>query len=169
MGLESGDTIYLDATAIIEAHAVGIWRPLVGGFRLATAGKCFQEVAAGNRPGGGRALVDLARIRREIVVHQVDEKALVEAVLAGGLDISRLHPGEKELLALVRTREGEWFISSQDLGCLRGGKALGLLDRFVSLEEIARVAGVRRQVAFRDHYTKQWLIAMRTRLRLGTL
>ena len=114
-------------------------------------------------------VVDLAEIRRQTSVHQVDQNTIVEAVLAGGLDISRLHPGEKELLALVRAREGDWFISSQDLGCLRGGKALALLDRFVSLEEIAQVAGVRRRVTYRDHFTKGWLSEMRTRLRLGTI
>ncbi|MCL5966887.1 MAG: hypothetical protein M1550_06785 [Deltaproteobacteria bacterium] len=114
-------------------------------------------------------VVDIAGIRREISVHAVDQKTLIEAVLAGGRDIAGLHPGEKELLALVRAKEGEWFLSSQDLGCLRGGKALGLLDRFVSLEELGQAVGVRRRIGYRNHFTKGWLSEMRTRLRLGTI
>jgi len=169
MGLEAGDVVYLDATAIIEAHVVGIWRPLVVGFRLATSGTCAGEVAAGNRPGGGRVIVDIPLLRREISIHHVDQIALAEALLAGGFDVDSLNPGEKELLALVRVKEGNWFISSQDRGCIRGGKTLRLIDRFVSLEEMAQVAGVRRRIAFRDHFTKKWLSEMRTRAIQGTL
>ena len=169
MGLEQGSIVYLDATAIIEAHVVGIWRPLVAGFTLSTSGRCVGEVVAGNRPGGGRVMVNIPLLRREISIHQVDERTLVEAVLAGGLDVASLDPGEKELLALVRVREGNWFISSQDRGCIRAGNTLRLIDRFVSLEEMAQVAGVRRRIAFRDHFTKKWLSEMRTRAILGTL
>lgn len=169
MGLDPGNVVYLDSTAIIEAHVVGIWRPLVAGFRLATSGICVREVVAGNHPGGGRVMVDIPLLRREISVHQVDQMALVEAVLAGGLDVASLDPGEKDLLALVRVKEGNWFVSSQDRGCIRGGKTLGLIDRFVSLEEMSHVAGVRRRIAFRDHFTKKWLSEMRTRAIMGTL
>jgi hypothetical protein len=169
MALDPGNVVYLDTTAIIEAHDVGIWRLLVAGFRLATTGTCVGEVAAGNRPGGGRVMVDIPLLRREISVHQVDQMALVDAVLAGGLDVASLDPGEKDLLALVRVKEGNWFISSQDRGCIRGGMTLGLIDRFVSLEEMSQVAGVRRRIAFRDHFTKKWLSEMRTRAILGTL
>jgi hypothetical protein len=169
MGLDPGNVVYLDATAIIEAHHVDIWRPLVAGFRLATSATCVGEVAAGNRPGGGHVMVDIPLLRREISVRQVDQMALVEAVLAGGLDVASLDLGEKELLALVRVKEGTWFISSQDRGCIRGGKTLGLIDRFVSLEEMSQVAGVRRRIPFRDHFTKKWLSEMRTKAILGTL
>jgi hypothetical protein len=170
MGLEAGDIVYLDSTAIIEAHAIGIWRPLVESFSLATVERCVREVAAGNRPGGGRVIVNIPQLRREISIQPVENKALVDAVLAGGFDVASLDLGEKELLALVRVREGDWFLSSQDRGCIRGGKTLGLpLDCFVSLEEMAQVAGVRRRIAFRDHFTKKWLSAMRTRAIMGTL
>ncbi|MHB8890356.1 MAG: hypothetical protein ACYC46_16215 [Acidobacteriaceae bacterium] len=169
MGLEPGNIVYVDATAIIEAHVVDIWRPLVAGFMLATSRTCVGEVEARNRPGGNRVTVDIPRLRREITVQPVDKKALVDTVLAGGFDVSSLDAGEKELLALVRFKEGEWFISSQDRAGVRGGNTLGLIDRFVSLEEMAQVAGVRRRIAFRDHFTKKWLSEMRTRAILGTL
>lgn len=169
MGLKSGDVIFLDTTAIIEAHVLGIWKQLAVGFKLATSGKCLEEVVKGNRPGGGRAMVDIAEIRCEMSVLPVDHKTLVEATIASEGDLSRLHAGESELLTLVHAKEGDWSISSQDLGCLHCGKALGQLDRFVSLEEMAQVAGIRRRILFRDHFTKKWLTTMRTRLRLGTL
>ena len=169
MGLEPWVVIYLDATAIIEAHVLGIWPALAARLPLATSAKCLAEVAAGNRPGGGRVMVDIQRVRREISIHQVPPNAVVEAVLAGGFDISSLDPGEKELLALVRTKEGAWSISSQDLGCIRGRNTLGLLDRFVSLEELAKAAGARPRTPFRPHFTKRWLSEMRTRAILGTL
>lgn len=146
MALKAGDVVYLDATAIIEAHVVGIWKQLVVEFNLASSGKCLEEVAAGNRPGGGRAIVDLAAIHDEMSVLRTDDKMLLEATIASGGELSRLHAGERGLLALVVAKEGQWFISSQDLACLRCGKALGLLDRFVSLEEMAQVAGVRRRL-----------------------
>jgi hypothetical protein len=114
-------------------------------------------------------MVDILLLRREISIHQVDDMALADALLAGGFDVASLDLGEKELLALVRVKQGNWFISSQDHGCLRGGKTLGLIDRFVSLEEMAQVAGVRRRIAFRYHFTKKWLSEMRTRAIQGTL
>ena len=114
-------------------------------------------------------MVDIARVRREIAIHRVDEQAVVEAALAGEFDVASLDPGEKELLALVRTKGGTWSISSQDHACIRAGNTLGLLDRFVSLEELALAAGARPRTPFRRHFTKKWLSEMRTRAIMGTL
>jgi hypothetical protein len=41
--------------------------------------------------------------------------------------------------------------------------------RFVSLEEMVNVAGIRPRVPFRGHFTRKWLSEVRTKCRLGVI
>jgi hypothetical protein len=48
---------------------------------------------------------------------------------------------------------------------VRAGNELGLLDKFVSLEALARVVGMTPQ--FKNHFTERWLSALRTEILMG--
>lgn len=70
------------------------------------------------------------------MVYQVDDTTMAEAVLSSEGKLQILHAGEKELLAYATNVSGIFYISSQDRACVRVGAKMGLLDRFVSLEEL---------------------------------
>ncbi|MBI5117928.1 hypothetical protein HZA56_15745 [Candidatus Poribacteria bacterium] len=119
---------------------------------------------------GNPIQVDTAELRKRASVHRVDEKTIVDAMVASDYQLSILDEGEKELLACAYGQQGgAWFLSSQDKACLRVGTRLGMIERFVSLEEMANVAGIRPRIPFRTHFTKKWLLGMRTKCRLGVL
>jgi len=167
--LKRNDIVFLDSTAIFEAHRTGIWKHLIVGFRLATVEKCIEEADTGNLVGNP-IQVDTAELRNRASVHRVDEITIVDAMVASDFQLSTLDEGERELLACAHGQQGDaWFLSSQDKACLRVGTRLGMIEQFVSLEEMANVAGIRPRVPFRTHFTKKWLLGMRTKCRLGVL
>jgi len=166
--IRHGESVLLDTTAIIEAHRQGIWKPLVNGFRLATVEKCIEEVDTGNLVAGERLEIDTGRLRREMMVYQVDDATMAEAVLSSEGKLQILHDGEKELLAYATNVSGIFYISSQDRACVRVGAKMGLLDRFVSLEEMAEAVG-RKRLPLPWQYTRKWLSDVRTACRLEEL
>lgn len=166
--IRPGENVLLDTTAIIEAHRQGIWEPIVNGFRLATVEKCIEEIDTGNLVAGERLEIDTGRLRMEMTVCQVDDATMAAAVLSSEGKLQILHDGEKELIAYATNVNGIFYISSQDRACVRVGAKMGLLDRFVSLEEIAEAVG-RKRLPLPWHYTKKWLSDVRTACRLEEL
>jgi len=166
--IRHGESVLLDTTAIIEAHRQGVWGSLVKGFRLVTVEKCIEEIDTGNLVGGERLEIDTGRLRQEITVCQVDDTTMAAAVLSSEGRLQILHDGEKELLAYATNVSGIFYISSQDRACVRVGAKMGLLDRFVSLEEMAEAVG-RKRLPLPWHYTKKWLSDVRTACRLEEL
>lgn len=72
--LKRGDVVFLDSTAIFEAHRTGIWKPLMGGFQLATVEKCLEEAETGNLAGNPNQ-VDTTELRKKVSVHRNDSIA----------------------------------------------------------------------------------------------
>lgn len=68
-----------------------------------------------------------------MMVYQVDDTTMADAVLSSEGKLQILHDGEKELLAYATNVSGIFYISSQDRACVRVGAKMGFLDRFVSL------------------------------------
>lgn len=140
----------------------------MGGFRLITVEKCIEEVDTGNLVGGEHLEVDTGRLRREITVCRVDDATMTAAVLSSEGKLQILDAGEKELLAYATSVSEILHISSQDKACVRVGAKMGLLDRFVSLEEMAEAVG-RKRLSLPRQYTKRWLSDVRTACRLEEL
>lgn len=163
-----GDLILLDTSAIIEANKLKFWNALEKGFQLETVRKCIDEIKAGNFRGGTRITIDVNRLAKGIVVREVNREMLTSAVLASDGKLGHVDLGERDLIAYAFSRpEGSLFISAQDKACIRVGGVLGLLDRFISLEEMAVTVGVRTSLDLQ--FTKKWLLNMKTQFRLGTL
>lgn len=99
-----------------------------------------------------------------MAVHDVsvEEIAQVEVRLS---EPGLIDPGEKELLAHALGKPGVWHVSASDRGAVVAGHELGLLDRFVSLEALARVLGIKPQL--KNHFTEKWLSALRTDILMG--
>jgi hypothetical protein len=163
-----GDLILLDTSAIIEANKLKFWNALEKGFQLETVRKCIDEIKAGNFRGGTRLNIDVNRLAKGIVIRDVNREILTTAVLASDGKLGHVDLGERDLIAYAFSRpEGAFFISAQDKACIRVGGVLGLLERFISLEEMAITVGVRTPLELQ--FTKRWLSSMKTQFRLGTL
>ena len=57
------------------------------------------------------------------------------------------------------------YYSASDRAAVRAGNELALLERFVSLETLARAVGMSPQ--FKNHFSEKWLSALRTDILMG--
>jgi hypothetical protein len=135
---------------------------------LVTVEKCIEETDTGNLVGGERLEIDTGRLRQEITVCHVDDATMAAAVLSSEGKLQILHAGEKELLAYATSVSEILYISSQDRACVKVGAKMNLLDRFISLEEMAEAVG-RKRLSLPRQYTKKWLSDVRTACRLEEL
>ena len=79
--VKRGDLILLDTSAIIEANKLKFWNALEKGFQLETVQKCIDEIKARNFRGGTRLTIDISRLKRGIIVREVNREILTAAVL----------------------------------------------------------------------------------------
>jgi hypothetical protein len=159
-----GDIVLLDTNVIIEAHRARCWKSLAQFFRLETVEECCVETATGNRRRRDYVPVDVEALREQMVVHTVSSSQLAQTeVRLPGPDL--LDPGEKHLLAHALAKPGAWYLSASDRAAVRAGNELGFLERFVSLEALARAVGMTPQ--FKNHFTEKWLSALRTDILMG--
>lgn len=164
--LHRGQRVLVETNVIIEAHRTGCWNALVGYFSVETTDMCCTEAASGNPHEPGYVPVDTERLRKAVKIHQVTPPQMAQAALrAAGM--SRNDDGERELLAFAAAEAAPVVLSCSDRRAVIVGRELGLLDRFISLEELAEAVGARCH--FKTHYTKKWLSQLRTDLELDNL
>jgi hypothetical protein len=159
--MTKGDIVLMDTNIIIEAHRTRCWRAVIKFFNVQTVEKCCEEAATGDKRRADYVEIDLEAMRTSVMVHPVSllELAEVETRLA---EPDRIDPGEKHLLALALKKTGTWYLSASDAAAVKAGNELGLLERFVSLEALARAVGMSPQI--KNHFTKKWLSALRTEI-----
>jgi hypothetical protein len=165
--LPRGQRALVDTNVIIESHRTKIWNALAGYFALETVEMCCTESATGDKSDPDYVPVDTEHLRQNAAVHPVSERMIVSAALrASGL--TRLDDGEKELLAFAATEEpAKIVISSPDFRAMEVAEKLGLLDCFVSLEELAEIVGTHPML--KSWYSKGWLTSTRTAIKLECL
>jgi hypothetical protein len=159
-----GDIVLLDTNIIIEAHRAKCWKAAANFFRFETVTQCCIEAATGNRRRTGYVAVEIEELRKQVTVHEVsnNELAQIEMKLA---EPDSIDPGEKHLLAHAVAKPGAWHLSASDRAAVRAGYELGMLERFVSLETLARSVGLKPQL--KDHFTEKWLSALRMEILMG--
>jgi len=162
--MTKGDTVVMDTNVIIEAHRTRCWRAVVKAFKVETVEKCCEEAATGDKRRADYVSIDVEEMKKSVVIHPVSllELAEVETRLA---EPDRIDPGEKHLLAHALKKAGVWHVSASDRAAVRAGNELGLLERFISLEALARAVGMSPQ--FKKHFTEKWLSALRTEILMG--
>jgi len=162
--IAKGTIVLVDTNVIIEAHRVQCWRAMVNFFKVETVEKCSEEAATGDKRRAHYVAVDAEEMKKVIAVHAVSllELAKIETRLA---EPDRIDMGEKHLLAHALARPGAWYLSASDRAAVRAGNELGFLERFVSLESLARAVGMPAQ--FKHHFTEKWLRALRTDILMG--
>ena len=156
-----GQLVFCDTNAIIEAFRIRGWTGLASEFKLATVEMCCHEAGRGDSAKRGYIPVDVTLVRETAEVQAVTEREKAKVMLRLS-DPSALDPGELELLAHLASRQDSWWVCSPDGACVRAGKELGVLDRFVSLEELLDAIG--RNADLRHNFTKQWMSEFRTKL-----
>jgi hypothetical protein len=162
--MKSGDIVLADSTVIIQAHKVRCWPQLADYFRMETVETCVTECATGDLRRGDRVKIEVEAMRRQMTIHKAVDSDFVRAALVS-MRFETLDDGEKELMAYAYGHADDlWFLSSQDGACVRVGHELGLLDRFVSFEELVTALGLR--IECRKQFSKKWLERLRTQLKL---
>ena len=159
-----GDIVLVDTNVIIEAHRAKCWRAIINFFRVETVEKCCEEAATGDKRRADYVAVDVEEMKKAVAVHAVSlmELAEIETRLA---EPDRIDMGEKHLLAHAIAKPGAWYLSASDRAAVKAGNELRLLDRFVSLEALARAVGI--STPLKRHFTEDWLRALRTEILLG--
>jgi hypothetical protein len=162
--MTKGEIVLMDTNVIIEAHRAKCWRAVASFFNVQTVEKCCEEAATGDRRRADYVEVDVEDLKKWVLVHPVSlmELAEIETRLA---EPDRIDLGEKHLLAHALNGTGTWYISASDRAAVRAGNELGLLERFVSMEALARAAGM--SPPLRNHFTERWLSALRTDIMMG--
>ena len=156
-----GQLVFCDTNAIIEAFRIRGWSALANEFKLATVEMCCHEAGRGDPTRPGYVPVDVALVRQMAGVERVLERDKAALMLRLS-DPSALDPGELELLAHLAARKDAWWVCSPDAACVRAGKELGVLDRFVSLEELLDEIG--RRAELKRNFTRKWMAEFRAKL-----
>lgn len=169
-GVSRATAMLVDTNVIIEAVRTRVWKALLGALRVETVRECWDETQRGSPHDPGYVTVTAADLAGLAEVHAVTdlERATLALTCA---DAAALDPGERDLLAHALTRQASgdtvWLVSSPDRACVRAAVALNLGDHTISLEELAQAAGARPALLPKEHFTRRWLSAERTKALLG--
>jgi hypothetical protein len=162
--ITKGDIVLVDTNVIIEAHRTKCWKAVVNAFKVQTVEKCCEEAATGDKRRANYVEVDVEEMRKVALVHPVglEELAQIETQLA---EPDRIDLSEKHLLAHALSQDGVWYLSASDRAAVKAGNELRLLERFVSLEALAKAVGITPQL--KHHFSDKWLSALRLEILMG--
>jgi len=160
--------VLADTMVIIEAHRTNCWRLLVNNFKMDTVEKCVEECETGNQRIRNPVPVDITTLIRDLHPRKVGLHELTSFILKYP-EAQSLDPGEKELLTYAMTVSGAFYICSPDKMCMRVGHMLGIVDSFISLQELIMSACPGHNASLRYNYTKQWLEGYRTEIKLDDI
>lgn len=167
--------VFADTNVILEAFRTGCWTSICSQFAIETVQKCVEETLTGN-PGDSRhVVVPFADLKAGLAgEHPVTRKELALLVLDHP-SCSTLDDGEKHLLAWLLAHKllpsAVIVVTTADKAALVASHSLGWLDCAVSLEDLARKAGVGRVNldALALQYREDWLSSIKTKIRMGII
>lgn len=144
--------VLLDNCAVNGAVKAGVWKALLGGYRLETVEEVGREAGSFFRKRADFA--ELAESFRRVPQHSVDGAARLD--LAAAIAPLPLDDGERDLWAHAIGREDSWILCGPDIASLRAAVRLGLADRIVSLEKLLDGVGVKVKTLTVEQ-TEKWL------------
>jgi hypothetical protein len=157
--------VLVDTNAIAAAHEYGCWNALRRHYQLHSVRECLDEATRPNKRGARLVARSVPELSSELIVGAPDKLAFAGLVLAIGNRID-VDAGERALLAYARTLPPRvWWLCGPDKGTLGTLHLLGLLDRMVALESLAKNSGHPLHT-LPANYTDRWLSDQRTRLLL---
>ena len=157
--------VLVDTMIVIEAVDTRCWNAITGQKRVVTVQECEDELRRGDPATPGYVTVTDVDIGRcEVLALSDTYRAEFQLSYPGA---QRLDPGERDLLALASSLQGDYKLCCCDKAAVVAPHTLGLLDHVVSLEAVASSVGVRPRRALKRQYTEQVLGTWRTSLLLG--
>lgn len=167
--------VFADTNVILEAFRTNCWTAISSHFAIETVEKCVEETLTGN-PGDPRHVsVPPADLNAGLSGrHPVTRKELASLVLAHH-SCRTLDDGEQHLLAWLLANKllpsAVIVVTTADKAALVAAHGLGWLDCTVSLEDLARRAGVGRTNldALALQYREDWLSSIKTKIRMGII
>lgn len=167
--------VFADTNVILESFRTACWTAISSHFAIETVQKCIEETLTGN-PGDSRHItVPPADLKAGLAgEHPVTRKELASLVLAHP-SCSTLDDGEKHLLAWLLANKllpsAAIVVTTADKAALVASHGLDWLGCAVSLEDLARKAGVGRANldALALQYREDWLSSIKTTIRMGIL
>jgi hypothetical protein len=161
------DAVFLDTNVIIEAIRTHCWAAITGHLRTETVEACRTEAATvPTRPGRRYVRVTEEALQRIRAIHPVSDLARASLKLTCP-EAADLDPGEQNLLAHAVGRTDQvWSLCSPDKAFIRAAMVLGMGDRLISLEQLAALVGVKPRPPLRRHFSTDWLVSFRTKVRL---
>jgi len=166
--------VLLDSCVIIEAFRTNCWKALCQHFDVETVQCCVDECCAGDKLRPGRIDVPRQELLQGLArVHDVSDLMLATLSLSCD-DLPALDDGERHMMAWLYAHPAEAVITSistADRAAIRASYVLCLVDRVVSLQQLAKTAGSnRKQLGDLEHqFTEDWLGTVRMQLKLGVL
>ena len=167
--------VFADTNVILESFRVGCWAAISSRFAIETVQKCVEETQTGD-PGDSRHIaVPSADLMAGLASeHPVTTKEIAALALCHPSCIT-LDDGEKHLFAFLLAKRllpsTVIFVTTADKAALVASDNLGWLDCAVSLEHLAREAGVGRANldALARQYREDWLASIKAKIRLGVI
>ena len=167
--------VFADTNVILEAFRTGCWKVIGNRFAIETVEKCVEETLTGNPDDPRHVPVLPANLKTGLSgQHPVTRKQIASLVLAHPA-CSVLDDGEKHLLAWLFANKllpsSVMVVTTADKAALVATHGLGWLDNMVSLEYLARQAGVGRVKldTLALQYREDWLSGIKTKIRLGII
>ncbi len=127
--------VLVDTMIVIEAVRTQSWNAISGQRSVVTAEECRAELSSGDPGIRGYILVTTGQIGRAAVEPVSAELAARFRLEYPGSD--SLDPGERDLLALALERRDGFELCCADKAGMRVAHEMGLLDKIISLEELA--------------------------------
>lgn len=167
--------VFVDTNIILEAFRTGCWTVFSHHFAIETVEKCVEETLTGNPDDPRHVPVLPADLKSGLArQHSVTRKQIATLLLehpaCGVLD-----DGEQHLLAWLFANQllpsSVIVVATADKAALVATYELGWLDSVVSLERLARQAGVGRVKldTLALQYREDWLSNTKTKIRLGII
>ena len=170
-----GKRVFVDTNVIIEAHRVGCWNAICGSYSIETVEECVEESSRGNPEEPSYVHVPTDELRQSLAqLHQVTQQEIATLILSHSVCYV-LDDGEKHIFARLYADQilpsPGIMVSTPDKAAIVAAHKLGWLDSWVSLDVLARKAGVGKSVLrqFRTQHQDTWLSNAKTKILLGVL
>ncbi len=160
-----GSVVLVDTNVVIECHAKGCWKSLVGQYHLETVEPCVIETQTGRQHRRPEQQIDEAELRGQLrKVHQVTTKELAAVLALGG---AGLDEGERALWAHALHRQDAWILCGPDRASMKFGYDNKQRERLVSLGELLNDINLHPPLS--PAYGKAWLDGAIGKFALGIL
>lgn len=171
MSADTRKLILVDTNVALEAYRVGCLKPLCTHHRIVMVTKCVEETQTGLHLRDSSDTIPIDLLRSSLAeIPEVSRRGLaaLDLRLPNG---PYLDDGEKHLLAHALERADSFLLCGPDKAMVRGAHKLGMIERLVSLEQIAKEAHVaKRQLGkLGTHFRSVWLEEERTKALMGLI